>query len=162
MPNQYSHIPEERFWSKVDTSGGPDACWPFRGRLSYDGYGLIKIAGKNTRTHRFSWALAHPDEPIPPGIFVCHACDNPICVNPAHLWLGTNADNLADMVAKGRSFRPQGTLHNMAKLTDDQVRTIRARYAAGGVAQRRLAAEYGVSGRAILFVLQRKHWKHVS
>lgn len=95
---------EERFWSKVDKSGGPAACWPWTASVDPKGYGQFAYADgtrRSGRAHRVAWILANG--PISAGMSVCHSCDNPPCCNPAHLWLGTNADNVADRVRKGRS-----------------------------------------------------------
>lgn len=96
----------ERFWSRV-RAGKPDECWLWVGRLDHYGYGRIgtKEYGPDTKAHRLAWML-HADEPVPPGMVVCHSCDNPACVNPAHLWLGTQGQNMADKVAKGRARGP--------------------------------------------------------
>jgi hypothetical protein len=100
---------EQRFWRKVDKAG-PNECWLWKGTLSEpNGYGLISNGHNKPwlRAHRVSWQLANGRDPG--DLFVCHSCDNRTCVNPAHLWLGTNTDNLKDMVAKGRHINQRKT-----------------------------------------------------
>lgn len=92
---------EERFWEKVDKRG-PDECWPWNASRDKNGYGHFGIGnGRTTRAHRVSWQLANSSE-IPAAMLACHTCDNPPCVNPAHIFIGTMADNLQDASAKGR------------------------------------------------------------
>jgi hypothetical protein len=97
---------ECRFWSKVDSSAGPDACWPWLAKAraqSGEGYGNFAIRnGKYVHAHRFAWQLTNG--PIPSGLQGCHKCDNPLCCNPRHLFLGTHQDNMDDMHAKGRNW----------------------------------------------------------
>jgi hypothetical protein len=105
MPH-YSNSPET-FWARVDKNAGPGGCWIWTGAVNRDGYGTLTYQRKHVSAHRLAWTLMFG--PIPDGLFVLHSCpagDNPSCVNPAHLFLGTQADNVADMASKGR-FPPE-------------------------------------------------------
>ncbi len=106
---------EERFWSKVDKSAGPDGCWLWTGTRAYHGaYGQFQFHSKaagSARAHRLSWELTY-GEVLDDKVFVCHRCDVPLCVNPAHLFIGTPADNMHDCIAKGRNSR--GPKHSEA------------------------------------------------
>lgn len=156
----------QRFWEKVD-KGSPDDCWLWQGDDNGSGYGKFYLDGKPAYAHRFSYEQAHGA--ISNGMFVCHKCDNPRCVNPSHLFLGTHDDNMRDMAAKERHFsktRPElyrvGEDHQGAKLSEAQVREIRRRYAAGDTTHRQLAKEFGVEkstvGRIVLGII----WRHVT
>lgn len=91
-----------RFWAKVDTSGGPDACWPWTGsRQGRGGYGIVEWRGRPTRAHRLAYTLAVGT--IPDGLYICHRCDVPACCNPIHLYAGTQFDNMRDCVERGRN-----------------------------------------------------------
>lgn len=123
------------------------------------GYGSASLYRQGSiGAHRLSW-LIHFGE-IPPEMHVCHRCDNPPCVNPRHLFLGTNLDNRRDSIAKGRFRVGRGERHRSAKLTEAQVREIRQRRELGD-RQEALAAEFGVSGCAISNIHRRKTWAHV-
>lgn len=137
----------ERFWSKVDKSVD---CWLWTCHRTLDGYGTINIDGKMILAHRYSYELHNG--PIPEDMCVCHKCDNPACVNPAHLFLGTHADNMQDKTAKGR---------NDSKLTEAQVREIRRRYAQEGTTQEELAAEYGIDRANVGYIVRRDTWRHI-
>ena len=143
------------FWR---SAGKAEAgCWIWTGASNVQGYGVFKSKRRQYRAHRFSYELHHGAIPI--GMMVCHKCDTPACVNPDHLFLGTAQDNMSDMVTKGRSLC--GKLNHCTKLTDDAVRAIRARYAAGGVTLVALGREYGVASATIGKVVKRIQWRHV-
>lgn len=139
-----------RFEAKY-TRGEPDECWEWQGYRDPHGYGSLKvpILGER-RVHRISYRLYSGT--IPAGMVICHSCDNPPCVNPAHLSVGTHADNIRDCVSKGRRARrqPRGS-----KLSDEQVRAIRRRYAAGE-RQYALAAEFSVNQSTISDIIRGK------
>lgn len=150
----------DRFWARAVTG---EPCWGWTGRVNEGGYGLIDSGRHGVKrdrpllAHVVSWEIHYG--PVPAGRFVLHHCDNPPCSRPDHLWLGTNDDNVADMVAKGRQSR--GERRHLAKLTDADVIAIRRRWAAGGVMQKTLAAEYGVSRSVVCEVISQKMWKHL-
>jgi hypothetical protein len=146
------------FWARV--SKGAD-CWLWTGPRRKNGYGKMMTSRPNRRwlvAHRFSWELHNG--PIPAGMHVCHRCDNPTCVRPDHLFLGTDADNAADKVSKGRQSR--GEDRPLAKLTFREVREIRRHYAMGGLSQSQLARAFKVNQTLIGMVIRRAIWKHVA
>lgn len=146
----------DRFWSKVNIGKDGD-CWEWQAAVSHNGYGKYAVDGEPVRAHRFSYILAHGD--IPAGMKVCHSCDNRKCVNPAHLWLGTQADNIADRESKGRG-RNMGaeSIKTNAVLTAEQVAEIRSRFAVGDVSQGELAKQYGVHRTQIGRIVRRQQW----
>lgn len=132
-------------------------CWIWTMSLHRLGYGQVMVARRNTKAHRLAYELFVG--PIPDGLQVCHTCDTPPCINPAHLFLGTFADNMRDKVWKGRQAKGEAQGH--AKFTEAAVLEVRQLYAAGGVSQRALAAVFGVSQRAIGRALTRRTWSHI-
>ena len=153
---------EDRFWAKVDVRG-ENECWEWMA-CKAQGYGRIGLGGVGAgaeNAHRLSWELHHGD--IPDDLYVLHKCDNRGCVNPAHLFLGTQAENIADMVAKGRHARvaQKGERNGRAMLTKDQVIEIRHRYAEGGVTLRHLGEEFGVCPATASHIVQGRNWPHV-
>ncbi len=143
---------EARFWGKVLKTS---SCWVWQGSTNECGYGEFWLSPRVVRAHRFSWLLHHGD---PAGAHVLHTCDNPACVNPEHLFLGTHTDNMKDMTRKGRGKPMRGDAHTSAKLNRAKVADIRRRIAAGEV-QRRLAEEYGVRNDIINRIHKGKIWK---
>lgn len=148
---------EERFWKHVDKKLDNE-CWEWKGAKVRGGYGNIgTIEKKNARSHQLSWEI-HNGE-IPDGMCVCHICDNPICVNPNHLFLGTLRDNAQDMIKKGRRHDTGGENNGHAKLTWRKVRAIRKRYIPYKITQQKLAKEYGVTTSIISEVINGNTWK---
>lgn len=146
----------DRFWAKVDPTG---ECWEWMAHRNNHGYGQFTVQkGVFYTAHNVSYALTHG--PIPAGMNICHRCDNPPCVNPDHLFIGTQSDNAHDMFAKGRAIRTRGTDRHNAVLTEDVVRAIRNAGRYRGLIKD-LSSEYGVSTTTIRAVRTGKKWRHV-
>lgn len=149
------------FWSKVDVSAGLEGCWPWMGAMMRhrDERGYLKRKGKSIYAHRMAYMLACGD--IPDGMHVCHHCDNTICCNPRHLFVGTQRENIADRDRKGRcrARGPAGERNGRAKLTVEMVLEIRRQ--APGCSQRALANKFGVSQAAVRLIVIRKNWAHL-
>jgi hypothetical protein len=166
-----SRDPLKRLWRSVDRSQGDDACWPRTTCIAWNGYSKMMIDRKVFYAHRAVWELTRG--PIPDGLFVLHRCDNPPCINPSHLFLGTQLDNARDRQAKGRNGvkkgdrawwpnRPlRGSKNGRAKLTEAAVLDIRRAYRMGTVTQRELALRHGVDPSLISEILAGKRWAHV-
>lgn len=122
------------------------------------GYGRLRLDGKMILAHRAIWSVINGD--IPAGVEVCHKCDNPLCCNPEHLFLGTHTDNMRDMSAKGRTGTHFGIANVNAKLTPDSVRAIRK--LSGTFSQRKIAEMHGVNQAAVWAILAGKTWSHVT
>lgn len=135
---------QDRFWPKVDKRGQGE-CWPWTASFTKNGYGKFCIKKAKWRgAHRVAYQLCVG--PIPEGFFVCHFCDNPICVNPAHLFLGTAKMNSEDMVRKGRSA---------AKLNKNDIHNILTEYAKGDISLRSLAKFFGVTHSLVGQIVRR-------
>lgn len=148
----------DRFWGKVQT-GQLDECWPWRGaRYGTTPYGSIRYQGRAQGAHRVSYQINIG--PIPEGYDVLHRCDNPSCVNPAHLWLGTHAENMRDMKLKGRAVAVRGEAQPKSKLTEDDVRTIR-QLLKEGISHRNIAERFGVRNPTISYIKHGKRWGHI-
>jgi hypothetical protein len=138
----------------------PQGCWEAIGCRLDSGYVQVSVSGRRDHAHRLAWREANG--PIPDGMLVCHHCDNPPCVQPDHLFLGTPADNMSDKTAKGRGkgmFRP-GVDHPGAKLNPERVREIRRRLASGET-QRSIAASFGVALTTISAIALGRNWSWV-
>lgn len=146
----------ERFWSKVAV-GDPDDCWEWLASQNSRGYGRFRIHYRLWQVHRVVWVLTYG--PIPEGLLVCHHCDNRLCCNPYHLFLGTQADNMSDASRKGRTHL--GEADGNSKLTEDDILDIRDLYATGDWTQQELADEFGVTSSNVSYVVNRKIWKHI-
>jgi hypothetical protein len=143
----------ERFWSKVNKNGANE-CWEWIACKCH-GYGYIVFEGKSVRAHRLSWIFEFG--PIPKDKIVCHSCDNPACVNPKHLFLGSWKDNSQDAHKKGRTkneFIPH-------KLTESDVLAIRKKYIPYKYSCRKLAQEYSVAHSMIWLIIKKKTWKYI-
>ena len=158
-----------RFWPKVAKASG---CWLWKAAIRRDGYGLFTNQGRHYAAHRLSWELTHG--PIPDGMWVLHHCDVRACVRPDHLYLGTREQNTSDAMLRHRfksgdeaHFRahpeivPRGERHWASRLTDDDVRDIRRRVAAGEK-QVSLQREYELSSGLVSLIVHRKRWAHVT
>ena len=146
---------EERYEAKVDRSGD---CHLWTAARDGDGYGAFQVEGRTLKAHR--WGYTHYIGPIPDGLNVCHTCDEPACQRLDHLFLGTQADNMADRDRKGRQYRPSGENNPNTKLTEDDVRAIRQRAAAGEM-KIILAAEYGLHRMTVSKIVRRVTWTHI-
>lgn len=149
------YILQARLRSKVNIV---DGCWVWTGSKNVLGYGFIRVGTHNVRAHRASYTAFKGE--IPEGLYVCHTCDNPQCINPDHLFAGTPAENTTDMIAKGRKrLGPplRGERHPRCKLTIDQAREIKS---AKGTA-RELAAKYGVSHALIVGIRNGTNWRYI-
>jgi len=137
----------KRFWEKVNKDG-PDGCWVWKAGVNSAGYGSFWLNGQVRRAHRVVMEWQGYDVE---GKFVCHSCDNPRCVNPDHLWLGSQKDNMRDAAQKNRL--PTGKNRPSGKLSDEDVNNIHKKYNEGGVTQKELAQKYCVSRGHIANIL---------
>ncbi len=178
----------KRFWSKVDKSGGEGDCWEWMAGKSKSGYGKFSTVYKHWRANRVAWIIANKEVPND-NLYVCHKCDNPGCVNPAHLFLGLPKDNSADMAAKGRSLsgdrnpsrtRPErlrrGDNHPVrlnpalvkrgsdspnTHLTESDVTEIKRLWHNSRITSRQLAEKYSIGKSSVLRIIHGKTWAHL-
>jgi len=160
--NTPNPVPDlERFWSRVIIIDDEKSCWEWQGAKDKDGYGRIGIERKDFKkiykTHRLSWELQNG--PVPKENCICHHCDNPPCVRPDHLFLGTVWDNNHDKEKKNRQVR--GELNGMRKLTEKEIVKIRELAYRGKFSQKEIAAMFLVSQSAISKIVRKERWLHV-
>lgn len=145
---------DEWFWPLVDTSGGPDACWPWTGQRDEKGYGRVWVSGRKERMHRVAFALVNGRMPVGLG---CHTCNNPPCCNPRHVYDGTPLSNTEDRRRAGVSTSRPGEANHEAKLSERDARAIRESPSPATV----LAEHYGVSRRTVWLIRTGRAWKHL-
>lgn len=136
---------KELFWLKVDQGYESDQCWLWMGQRNKKGYGIVSRRGRRVLAHRLAYALANG--PVTNDAVIRHRCDNPPCVNPAHIQSGSQADNMRDMRQRGRDVR--GEKHPNAKLTMAQAQMLRGEYACRAGSMKNLATKYGIGIRAV-------------
>jgi len=146
-----------RFWSKVDVKGNLDECWEWQTHKKW--YGIFRIKNKCFGSHRIAYTLYYGQ--IPEKMFICHKCDNPSCVNPHHLFLGTQKDNIIDCSNKNRLVDNSGEKCGTHKLTGQEILEIRQKYIPKIYTQQKLAKEYGVCPSQISLIVNNKRWKHI-
>lgn len=162
---KYGSPVELRFWDKVKKSESEEGCWEWTAFKSR-GYGTFSWweRGKTMRAHRAAWVITNGE--IPSGLYVCHHCDNPICVRPSHLFLGTQKDNMMDCFSKGRGYKPRPSNHrrgedvNTARFTEEKVFQMR-RMKLKGVSPFRISKWLGTNHRTVRLAVNGETWKHV-
>lgn len=155
MTCEYSSKSLANFSKKFVRSNG---CWLWNGGKNRDGYGQVRLKGRTEYAHRISWVIHNG--PIPKGMCVCHQCDNPLCVRPDHLFLGTHAENMADMIAKNHVARFHGKEDTHTKLAKKDIRRMREQYLFGAD-RKDISLVFNVSISSVYAIVGRRTWRHV-
>lgn len=155
----------DRYWTFVDKDA-TNGCWEWTGCKCTNGYGGFSVVNKMFKVHRLSWLIHYGDMPEIEGsdyrgTCVLHKCDNPSCVNPAHLFLGTHKENMTDMINKGRKNASKGEHRYNSKLTEKRVKFIRSWYSYGGITYKDIAAAYGLNETTVSRAINKVSWKHI-
>lgn len=153
---------EPRFWARVGRRQQSE-CWPWMSAKDGHGYGAVWHGGKLCKASRVAWSMVNGS--VPPGMCVCHACDNPACCNPAHLWLGSHRANMQDMVAKGRCktgllARPGEASPNW-KLTDEETAKVRELFESGLFSKQEIADIFEVTRTLVYLIVEKGHRANV-
>ncbi len=156
----------DRFWSKVAITANDEKCWEWQASKRGNGYGRFTITKSTMNkssyiSSRVAYYIKNNVDPI--GKVIMHSCDNPSCVNPKHLSIGTYKENSIDREKKNRSgssFK-KGENNIKSKLNENEVREIRERYSNGNITQKELGKEYGTNGHYINSIINKKRWKHI-
>ncbi len=158
-----SFTPEQWFWTYI-TKLDEDKCWPWSGGLTASGYGKFWYNKKIWLSHRLVYYFTYGK--IDDSMFVCHRCDNPMCCNPKHLFLGSAKDNTNDMINKGRqqdySKVVRGSDNLMSKVTEQQVKEILFLHQEGKCKKKEIANKYGLTLSGLESIIYRRCWKHIS
>lgn len=154
---KYLNNSRKRLLSKVVKNKNTN-CWEYQGATTKDGYGFFSLKHKMFLAHRISYLLFVGI--IPNNLFVCHTCDNRRCINPEHLWLGTQSENINDMLSKGRKIFKKGSEVWKAKLTESKVKEIRDLYKSGNYTYKQLSFIYCVTKEHIGAIIRKESWNY--
>jgi DNA-binding XRE family transcriptional regulator len=150
---------QERFWDKVDKTGGPNCCWLWKGSPNMKGYGRFSFRCYVYKAHRVAYFLANGR--IDDNLMVLHHCDVRLCCNPTHLYQGDAKQNTQDALNRGRYARIYGIQNGNAKLTEMAVKSIRQRYNQGHITQKSLAQYFGVCETTIYYICKGERWINI-